>query len=1168
MKLNRIVVAFVVIMNVIFAYEPSDHRGDPTYRRKTEIDGNLVRASIFNFGFAGREGGSQPTHVPFEWPKNTKQEYLAIAAVFMGAEVMTADSVLQKIVITPNYRTDPQTGESWNLEPVPEFLNENSNLIAKSTEPTSWPLTWPDRMTDPVDPGWKGAWNGYFGKNQFSADQEIYYKCTDNMYNRYHYFPDSTDLSRRGLALLVKVRVMAWAQILVNDVIFILHEITNDGTKDLDKTVFSIWLADMVGGDGDCDDDQPSFDLLNNVAWCMDAPPYVGNQYFGDTPVGVVATSFLETPGNGVDGIDNDGDADEHPELLSMWENYETVVPLFSESDFIPLVLSNGQKLVLIDENYTRHVFKYSGNDTTVYSMGKEYTLSPGLVLIEDPDNLVDDDLDGLIDENRDIHLDRLTIKGIIPVRYINYKAFEPDEIIKRGLLVAGDTVTYRQGTIAPMIDETRFDGVDNDEDWSIVTDDVGLDGLAYSGDEGEGDTFPTSGAGTGLPGEPNIDVTDVSESDQIGLTAAAYMQSAVNVVGMSDSRMWQRFLTPGEFFDPTIQLEGDYNLHVTSGYFPLVVGQTERISIAINLGVDQNDALRNKFVAQKTYDADYQFAKAPRPPTVTAVAGDNSVTLYWDDMAEGSFDNYMADLGANGYDFQGYRIYRSTDPAFMDQYLITDTDGVPTYYKPIAQFDLKDGISGVDSSLDINGIKFNLGDDSGLQHTLVDENVQNGQRYFYAVTSYDAGSFTREIAPTECPILIQVQADGTVNTGVNVVEVTPAPKPAGYIPPEVAIEHVSGSSSSELRLDIVDPLAILDRNKYQVTFEDTIFAASKPIYEDTLTTKNFSLFNITSSSSIDTLVYRSERIKTGDEHTVKQGFQISFRLESIIEMNEKLTQWNDNDTTIFSPVLGRWEDVNIIGLRKPSDYEVTFGEIGIGKCIEMDVFFGTIKLEERDVNFTVKNISEDKYIQFGFWELDFTDGLADGRFTSHLGESDVIIFMEDKVEESGDTVLAPTWQLRLKHLYEDTLRRHPKVGDLLKIIVKKPFLNSDVYEFTTFGPDINKEVVNKEMRKIKVVPNPYIAANTWEPKNPYDSGRGPRVIHFNHVPKDCEIIIFNIAGEIVDQFEVHNLIDNGIAEWDLLSKDNLSISYGLYLFYVRDLSSNSVQTGKFAVIK
>ena len=33
-------------------------------------------------------------------------------------------------------------------------------------------------------------------------------------------------------------------------------------------------------------------------------------------------------------------------------------------------------------------------------------------------------------------------------------------------------------------------------------------------------DNMPTSGSGTGFPGEPNIDKTDVSESDQMGLTS------------------------------------------------------------------------------------------------------------------------------------------------------------------------------------------------------------------------------------------------------------------------------------------------------------------------------------------------------------------------------------------------------------------------------------------------------------------------------------------------------------------------------------------------------------------------------------------------------------------------------------------------------------------------
>ena len=49
----------------------------------------------------------------------------------------------------------------------------------------------------------------------------------------------------------------------------------------------------------------------------------------------------------------------------------------------------------------------------------------------------------------------------------------------------------------------------------------MGIDGLAGSGDLGENDGIPTSGAGTDLPGEPNIDKTDIDESDQIGLFKA-----------------------------------------------------------------------------------------------------------------------------------------------------------------------------------------------------------------------------------------------------------------------------------------------------------------------------------------------------------------------------------------------------------------------------------------------------------------------------------------------------------------------------------------------------------------------------------------------------------------------------------------------------------------------
>ena len=52
---------------------------------------------------------------------------------------------------------------------------------------------------------------------------------------------------------------------------------------------------------------------------------------------------------------------------------------------------------------------------------------------------------------------------------------------------------------------------------------------------------------------------------------------------------------------------------------------------------------------------------------TLTAEAGDGFVRLSWDDVAERGIDPV-----SNINDFEGYRIYRSTDPDFLDPQVIT----------------------------------------------------------------------------------------------------------------------------------------------------------------------------------------------------------------------------------------------------------------------------------------------------------------------------------------------------------------------------------------------------------------------------------------------------------------------------------------------------------------
>ena len=206
--------------------------------------------------------------------------YIAYQTLYVGTEIVT-DLGDVKPLVTVNHRSDQQGNSMW-WEPVPGYLNPNSSKIAISDGPSTWPSTWPDKMDDSNDPGWAGSWNGYFGKNQFNAGQEIYYKVSDdrNYIVGHPFTPDTTDPTRKGAGIQVGVRVLEWKQILIEDVLFLLHEVINDGSYDYDRVSFGNWLASIVGGSGDGGDDVIDFDLLNDIAWSLDNDG-IGGPAFG-----------------------------------------------------------------------------------------------------------------------------------------------------------------------------------------------------------------------------------------------------------------------------------------------------------------------------------------------------------------------------------------------------------------------------------------------------------------------------------------------------------------------------------------------------------------------------------------------------------------------------------------------------------------------------------------------------------------------------------------------------------------------------------------------------------------------------------------------------------------------------------------------------------------------
>jgi hypothetical protein len=395
-----------------------------------------------------------------------------------------------------------------------------------------------------------------------------------------------------------------------------------------------------------------------------------------------------------------------------------------------------------------------------------------------------------------------------------------------------GDPLDGKDNDGDGLVDESQSDGIDNDGDWNPALDDVGSDGIGpedpyYPGPDWDG----TEGNGKPDPGEPNFEYTDNDESDQIGLTsfnAAAWP----GITMQNDEDLWRRQV-PGNFNE--IQQTVDLTFMYGSGYFPLPHGQKRKFAIALLLGEDYDDILRNAVTMQQIYDADYSFAKPPVKPNVVAVPGDHKVTLYWDKTAE----LYTRDP-IYGRDFEGYRIYRATDPAFLESWVITDAYGNRTFNKPIAQFDKINGLKGP-HPIAFNGIQFDMGRDTGLRYCWTDTTVENGQTYYYAVCSYDQGydkdfyergiselPNLQPIAPAECTKRIVTDATGRViETDVNTVVVTPDAPAAGYVPPpersteDGSIRHIRGTGTGRIQVDAIDPARVLDGARYQLTFDD-----------------------------------------------------------------------------------------------------------------------------------------------------------------------------------------------------------------------------------------------------------------------------------------------------------------------------------------------------------
>ncbi len=1125
--------------------------GDPSLLTVGTHTGNRVGISFHNDGqIAGILPG---VDIRGEWPLGSGENYIGDLIPLIGVEFINfLGDTLHSVIISRGPRNrqseerSPADGHFWGWNPIPGFRNPNYESVAMSHLPDSWPI---EGWNDPVAHNWFDSlghtqWFGYFGRDIKNADQESLFDADDQQDDQFNYndyvnpvnpifLPDSTNPVRHGMGLRMRVRGFQWSNFLAEDVIFWLYDILNEGTTIYRKADFGTVVGTLAGGDGDSQDDLGYFDVNNWITYSWDSDG-IGNK---GQKVGYVGYAFLESPGNPFDGIDNDNDDTDSV------KNYIPTAPRFAAEDFDSVTYSVGDVVVLINPaTYARTLHTINALPDTVNSLGVNFVIQAGKYFHEGniakivngvslPDTTafdgIDNDLDGLIDENEAIHYLTRVNSGLLGLRYINY--------------ISGD------GLNDLLIDEKRDNNIDEDGDWNPQRDDVGIDGLGPNDNNYPG---PDQGEGNGVPdqGEPNYGRTDPDESDQIGLTGFNFFNQTASPDMSDDELLWDR-LTPGRFdvIPPTPQ-DGDFIY--SSGYFPLVPSNgdpdiKERFSVALLFGETYSDIVNNKQVVQQIYDAGYKFPQPPQKPTITLTQQDGKVVIYWDGKATENDIDFITKVK----DFEGYKIYRSTDANFTDSRTITNGRGILSFDEPIAQYDKVDSISGFfypspKLLQQVGGTTYYLGDNTGIVNKFVDSSVVLGQTYYYAVCAYDRGDETQDIFPTENSKFIRRTSTGEIILDKNTGYITPGRRPAGYDP--AAVQDYTKSEgfkgTGQISIEVVDDKSIQAGNSYKIAFTDTGAAEA---------TAYWSLINLTKN---DTMINHSSQFSGNTP--ILEGFRVQIRNDNVVKLDTSksgLSGGNSDPASVTFNVFNlQNQPAYINGVKLPNDYQIEFFPDVVGNSIA-DTLYPPISsniITSKPVNFKVKNLTKDTYIDFAYY--------TSGTITTTYN----IIFKE----LVGGGEYRHTWRVNITYLGGNNVPLES--SGVLSLYTLKPFGSSDEVTFKMKGANIDDAAAKDQMNKIKVVPNPYVVTHEAESRllSSQVSGRGEREIRFTYIPPGATISIYTVRGEKIKTLRQDDLF-LGDVYWNLRTEENLDVAYGVYVFVV-EAPGIGTKIGKFALIK
>jgi len=1212
---------------------PNDPAGDRAALRRGYMEGNRVRLQFRNTTELSDWGtGTDP--FASKWPntnlglKMSDGVGLMIAArVYLQQDTIPVDNVdvIQNwneardgrldtlYFLETHYREEMDHSETgdilYGFYPVFGYFNENGleETPAISDDPDSWPPDgWPAKGGLQYGPALDGSkfFHGRFGigteEKPSKADLECYFVANDAQDQEYFeddlptaYYPrlygpnnpirigdirpDVTIGKGKpwgGIGIRVEQRGYQWSNPESQDAIFWEYNIANISEYNLTEVAFGYWVDNGVGDDGT--DERGAFDKRIDLAYSWD----INGVGLGGRRTGTMGFAFLESPGIFDDGIDNDDDGliDERRDKPLAWADPagEWVAPEYHITDMAKFLSFYNLKQEELewhwegDEDQDWRAFN-DANGNKVWDEGED----PG---------------------------DDVGIDGFGPGE-LGYEKVGPDE----GECDGKPSHVPGKGC------EPNFNAMDISE-----SDMLGLTAFQMYPINGATKLESSGGDGSGYQwfyGDQSMFTIMAEDSLQ------EYKGEISNLVEV--------------FASGTFKLEQGQTERISMSelhsYDPLegLNGESHSAPALFKL----------KEIVQIIYERDYRFAQAPVTPSLTATPGDGFVVLTWDHASDQLTREAFLD---NENDFEGYMLFKTTDKLLSEAMTITDGRGNPILRAPIFQCDLKNGIKDFATYGLTGGQGFYLGDDTGLQHFFVDSTVKNGVTYYYGLIAYDYGvpperlskdptadKYEKRtgIAPSFNTLLPELDANENIKyTPKNMAIVTPGFQPAGATFNDSTVtnhELTQMKGHGVITPQVLLPHSLVENATYLVEFNVNIIRVKYRKYWShgvKYTADGLRVYRLVDGNKI--LVYEDVlMLNETDVEVPKNYATVLMDSRQIEEINNWHISTMGAYTGLFEgmrlyvkmdvalPTLDRintgWfpaksPDIPLRIILAPDEFDYFGWDYNIRWLTEDEpryttqVRSGTIRdeLYQRVDKGQILDNIEFPFIIENQNFVDSTRFTVSGSDTIYLPEiMDVIAIdmnnngtfelIEDKLLVGAITSTEKRWSgsIFAMDFSECSPEALPKPNDVYHVRFKRPFYRSDQYAFKiNVDKEVTAEEVKRDMEKIKVVPNPYVATNLMEPalENPDLNQR--RRLMFTHIPERCTIKIFTVSGVFVDEIRApeDGLVTwgglgqttTGIIHWDLKTHEGLDVAAGIYIFHVKDEETGEEKIGKFAVIK